>query len=136
MRVFLDTNVLVAAFATRGMCADVVRTVLAEHEWVVSETVLGELRRVLGDKIGLPEKGVLSIIDFVRQQAKLADQKEGSPGVSLRDPDDVPVLNEALGGSADVLVTGDKDLLELERVQEMRILTPRGFWEFVTSHPG
>jgi putative PIN family toxin of toxin-antitoxin system len=133
VRVFLDTNVLVAAFATRGMCADVVRTVLGEHEWVVSETVLGELRRVLSDKIGLPEKGVLSIIDFVRQQAKLADQKEGSPGVSLRDPDDVPVLNEALGGSVDVLVTGDKDLLELERVQEMRILTPRGFWEFVTS---
>ena len=34
VRVFLDTNVLVAAFATRGLCADVVRTVLAEHELV------------------------------------------------------------------------------------------------------
>ena len=133
MRVFLDTNVLVAAFATRGMCADVVRTVLAEHDWVVSETILGELQRVLTDRIGLPRKGVRSIVEFVRQQAEVAGPREESPVVAVRDPDDVAVLNDALGGSADVLVTGDKDLLELEKVQEMRILTPRGFWELVTS---
>jgi len=47
VRVFLDTNVLVSAFATRGVCADLVRFVLAEHTLVTSEVVLRELRRVL-----------------------------------------------------------------------------------------
>jgi predicted nucleic acid-binding protein len=47
VRVCLDTNVLVAAFATRGLCADVLRTVLAEHDLVVGEVILAELRRVL-----------------------------------------------------------------------------------------
>jgi hypothetical protein len=36
VRVCLDTNVLVAAFATRGLCADVLRTVIAEHELVLA----------------------------------------------------------------------------------------------------
>ena len=40
MRVFLDTNVLVAAFATRGLCADVFRLVLAEHELLVSAALI------------------------------------------------------------------------------------------------
>ena len=53
MRVALDTNVLVAAFATRGLCADLVRVVLAEHELVFPPAVRTELRRVLAKKIGL-----------------------------------------------------------------------------------
>ena len=52
MRVFLDTNVLVAAYATRGLCEDVFRVILAEHELVVSDTVLAEFERVLGQKLG------------------------------------------------------------------------------------
>ena len=47
MRVFLDTNVLVSAFATRGLCADVLRLILAEHTLVTGEVVLRELRRAL-----------------------------------------------------------------------------------------
>lgn len=44
MRVALDTNVLVSAVATRGLCADVFNLVLAEHHLVVSVTVLSELQ--------------------------------------------------------------------------------------------
>lgn len=133
MKVFLDTNVLVAAFATRGLCADVVRTVLAEHEWLVSETVLSELRRVLADKVGLPDAGVRSIERFVRAQTRIVLSAEDAAPVPVRDPDDAVVLGEALGGSADVLVTGDRDLLDLEGIPGLRIVDPRGFWDLVTS---
>ena len=51
MRVFLDTNVLVAAFATRGLCADVFRLVLAEHELLVSPALIEEVTRTLTKKI-------------------------------------------------------------------------------------
>jgi putative PIN family toxin of toxin-antitoxin system len=133
VRVSLDTNVLVAAFATRGLCADVVRTVLAEHEWIVSETVLGELQRALTDKIGLPESGVRSVVRFVREQAEVTIAAPTASPVAIRDPDDEAVLSDALNASADVLVTGDRDFLDLEEVPGLRILNPRGFWSLATS---
>ena len=129
MRVFLDTNVLVAAFGTRGLCADVVRTVLAEHELVVSNTVLEELSRTLIEKIRLPETAVREITTFLRASASLA---QAAPAhVAIRDPDDAVILAEALASSADVLVTGDKDLLEAGEFPGIRILEPRGFWQLV-----
>jgi predicted nucleic acid-binding protein len=54
VKVFLDTNVLVSGFVTRGLCADVIRLALAEHELIVAQVVLAELKRVLKQKIELP----------------------------------------------------------------------------------
>jgi len=44
MRVFLDTNLLVSAVATRGLCADVLREVLLSHQLVISPPLLSELK--------------------------------------------------------------------------------------------
>ena len=52
MRVFLDTNVIASATATRGLCADVLRTAIEFHELVVSDHLLDEVRRILKDKFG------------------------------------------------------------------------------------
>ena len=73
MRVFLDTNVLVAAYATHGLCEDVFRVLLAEHELVVSETVLAEFERVLGQKLRLPLPQVKTLSSFPRRQADIVD---------------------------------------------------------------
>jgi predicted nucleic acid-binding protein len=54
--VFFDTKVLIAAFATRGLCADLFAHVLLEHELVVGEVVLTELRRNLRTKLTLRRK--------------------------------------------------------------------------------
>lgn len=137
MRVFPDTNVLVAAFATRGLCADVLRTVLAEHELLISVTVVEELTRVLIEKIRVPEPTVREIAIFLRASASVADAPANTPPVVVRDPDDAVVLGEALATRADVLVTGDKDLLEAGEVPGIRILDPRGFWQLVREQgPG
>jgi putative PIN family toxin of toxin-antitoxin system len=127
--VFLDTNVLVAAFATRGLCADVFRLTLAAHEMVVSEQVMTELERTLREKIGLPERELRSVLSLVREEATLAREAEAT--VSVRDPSDTPILAAALASGADVLVTGDRDLLELEQPVRIRIVSPRGFWQLV-----
>jgi putative PIN family toxin of toxin-antitoxin system len=132
VRVFLDTSVLVAAFATRGLCADVLRTVLAEHELIVGETVLAELGRVLKEKIGTPEAQARDVVAFVRQHARMAAEVP-VPTVDLRDPNDLPILAGAIQGAAEVLVTGDKDLLVLRRVGSLPILDPRGFWDLITG---
>lgn len=129
MRVFLDTNVLVAAFATRGLCADIFRLTLAAHEMVVSEQVMTELERTLREKIGLPERELRSVLSLVREEATLAREAEAT--VSVRDPSDTPILAAALASGADVLVTGDRDLLELGQPVRIRIVSPRGFWQLV-----
>ncbi len=67
MRVFLDTNVLVSAFATRGLCADLMRHILAEHELVTGEVVLTELRAILREKIKAPASVILDIERLLRE---------------------------------------------------------------------
>jgi len=129
VKVFLDTNVLVAALATRGLCADVLRTVLAEHELLVSPTVVEELTRTLIQKLRVPEPMVRQVAAFLRASASLVEAPPSMVPVDVRDPDDAVILGEALASGAEVLVTGDNDLLELGEVPGIRVLSPRGFWE-------
>ncbi len=130
MRVFLDTNVLVSAFATRGVCADVLRVVLAEHTLVTGEVVLRELRRVLQTRIGLPPRTVQEIEEFLREH-EVAPKPAARASVPKRDPDDQWVLASAIESRADILVTGDRDLLDVAAAVRIRIVDPRGFWELV-----
>ena len=128
MRVFLDTNVLVAAFATRGLCADVLREVLVGHELLVGEVVLTELERALTRRLQLPATAVEEILAFLREQEVVP--KPGKPApLPVRDPADRWILASALAGRADVLVTGDRDLLDVAPQSPLRILDPRAFWE-------
>ena len=128
MRVFLDTNVLVAAFATRGLCADVMRVVLAEHQLLTGEVVLAELRKALRQRIKLPSATIDEIVALLRAQEVVA--KPDSPSdLSLRDPDDRWILASAVAAHADVLVTGDQDLLAAADLAPLPIVDPRGFWD-------
>ena len=128
MRVFLDTNVLVAAFATRGLCADVLRHVLAEHELVVGEVVLTELRKAFTHRLRLPRPTIEAILQFLREHETVPKPKEPAD-FPIRDSDDQWILASALAGRADVLITGDRDLLDLAGSAPLRILDPRAFWE-------
>lgn len=128
MRVFLDTNVLVAAFATRGLCADVLRYVLAQHQLVTGEVVLRELRRALTRRIKLPSQTVDEILTLLREQ-EVVGRPAKPADVNLRDPDDAWVVASAVAGHAEVLVTGDRDLLDAADELPVRVLDPRAFWE-------
>jgi len=54
-------------------------------------------------------------------------------GIEVRDPDDVAVLEQAIAGEADMLVTGDRDFLEIDEGIPVRIVSPRGLWEALRS---
>ncbi len=128
MKVFLDTNVLVSAVATRGLCADVMRAVLSSPQLVISIPLLNELCRTLTDKIGLPEDIVSDFSDLLRQDA-ICSTSTDTLNIDFSDADDIPILASALNGGAEYFVTGDKALLELDKVSKMDILSPRRFWE-------
>ena len=135
MRVFLDTNVLAAAFTTRGLCADVVRYVLAEHRLITGDVVLDELRDVLANRFKLRSSTTKDILDLLPNQEVVAKPKKAA-STPIRDPDDAWILASAIEGRCDVLVTGDRDLLDIADAAPLPILSPRGFWEFVRKQAG
>jgi putative PIN family toxin of toxin-antitoxin system len=127
LRVFLDTNVPVSAFATRGLCADVVRQVLAEHTLVTGEVVSRELRRILRTRLRLPTRRIGEIERFLREQEVVP--RPGKPSdTAVRDPDDAWVLASAEAAKADVLVTNDHDLLDIADEASLDIVDSRAFW--------
>jgi putative PIN family toxin of toxin-antitoxin system len=132
VRIFLDTNVLASAVATRGICADVFQVALAEHQLVVGEKVLTELHRVLQKKF----RATLELADetdgVLRREAEVFG-KAPRLGLSLSDADDVVVLEQAVAGQAEVFVTGERGLLEAELELPLRILSPRGFWDLMRT---
>ena len=132
MRILLDTNVLVAAYATRGFCHDILELVLAQHQLLVGETVLEELQRVLADNLGIREAHVSEVVGLVREHADVVAPIEPATWPAT-DPADRWVAAAALNGAADILVTGDKDLLEAAPVAGLRIVSPRGLWELLRA---
>ena len=127
MRVFLDTNVLVSAFATRGLCADLFRAVIAEHEPVIGEVVLSELQRVLLTRFRVPEERVRQIEELLRSYEVVPRPTAMDP-MPVRDASERWVLANARAGGVDMLVTGDTDLLAVAKNAGVRILSPRDFW--------
>jgi len=132
MRVFLDTNVIVSATATRGLCADVFREVLLSHKLVVSEALLVEVSRVLSTKFGANTEMIESVIQILNQDTILS-RPLNTPDVAIRDRDDLAILASALAGNAKVLITGDKELLAIGSLQNLEIISPRQFWEKIVG---
>ena len=128
MRVFLDTNVLVSAFASRGLCADLLELVLLEHDLVLGRNVLRELDKALREKVRLSAAHAAEIAELVSGEAVLLVDK-AEPARVKADADDAQVLGEALAGHAEVFITGDAVLLKLRTVGPLRIVSPRQFWE-------
>ena len=125
-RVCLDSNVLVAAFVARGLCADVLRLVLSEYELVIPEVVAQEVRRVLTEKLKASQEAV-SAAEAVLERCNIVPRADAVSPISLRDPDDERVLAGAIFAGAQILVSGDQDLLTVADKSPIRILSPRGF---------
>lgn len=70
---------------------------------------------------------VADIERFLREHEVIPKPRR-PPATKLRDPDDAWILASALPGRADILVTGDRDLLSLAGDVPLRIVDPRGFW--------
>lgn len=132
MRVFLDTNVLVSAFASRGLCADLFELVLLEHELVLGRNVLRELSKALRGKVKLSTARMSEIVDFVSGESVQVVDK-AVPAQAEVDADDAIVLGEALAGQAEIFVTGDAALLELGSIEGLLVVSPRSFWEILHS---
>ena len=132
MRLVLDSNVIIAAFATRGLCHALFEYCLDNHEVIVCEEILGEVRAALLGKIKVPEKVVGEVDDYLRSSAELVRPAAVSVR-NLTDSSDLPILGAAVSSGAVFLITGDSELLALGKVSATEIVSPRTFWEEMKS---
>jgi len=135
MRLVLDTNVLIAALITRGVCADLLEHCVLRHTIICSEVILGELRKHLAGKFKYSEKEAGEAVDLLRSPMRMVVPQELKEPV-CRDPDDDWILATAIAGDVECIVTGDKDLLTIGRYQGVEIVSPSHFGAFEMGSRG
>jgi len=128
MKVILDTNVIIAAFSSHGLCSLVFELSLSKYEIIIiSNHILNELKKNFNKKIKLPPDKILEIIDYLKSTCILCDYQKLKQAV-CRDKDDDEILALGKSNDAKYIITGDKDLLTLKKYEKFKIITPREFW--------
>jgi len=127
MRVVYDTNVLVAAFLTEGVCAKLLgRARRKQLDLMISPFILGEFENVLLRKFSASKEEIRSATKIILDAAQRVSHTPTLSGI-CRDPDDDRILSCALSARAEYLVTGDNHLLQLKEFHGIKILTPAAF---------
>jgi predicted nucleic acid-binding protein len=102
---------------------------LGEHEMLTGEVVIEELRGVLRRKFRVPTETVNEIESFLRGYHVEPKPRELAK-LKLADRNDLVVVGSAIKAKAEILITGDQEILELgEKPNGLRICSPREFWE-------
>ncbi len=128
MRIALDSSVLIAAHISRaGVCAELLEDLLLHHELVTSEFILGELKGKLVEKFRFPEREADQLAAFLRRAAVVVEPADLPPDLR-RDPTDIPILGTAVGGECALLISVDRDLLDMQRISEIPIVRPGEYW--------
>jgi uncharacterized protein len=127
LRLVADTNTVVSALLWRGTPHRLFQALeTAEIAFYTSRALLDELadvlaRRKLARAVRASEKSVATLLANYEAFAQLIESRPLREPVG-RDPDDEAVLACALAARADLIVSGDKDLLVLKAHQRMRIV--------------
>ena len=129
MRVVLDTNVLIAALVFPGGQGDLAlrRIIEGRDQLLLSAPILDELLSVLGRKFSRDAEELAHVAVFLSDLA-LTVKPRRRLRVVADDPDN-RILECALAGRAEAIVTGDKALLALREFRAIRLITLRSYLE-------
>ena len=125
-RVVVDTNALISRLLIpASVPGRAVRKAVDDAQLLISEDTLGELAEVLSRRQFDAYIKIADRQDFLRLLGRVAEMIPIVYTIrACRDPKDDKFLELAVNGRADLIVTGDKDLLALDPFQHVRILTP------------
>ena len=131
MRVVFDTNILVSALVFPGGQGEAaLRRIIEEiDQLVLSRPILDELLGVLGRKFARDAEELAHVAVYLSDIATIVAPKQRIRAV--KDEPDNRILECAVSGHAEVIVTGDKVLLALKHYEEIRLLTLRDYLESV-----
>lgn len=125
-RIVLDTNILVSALVYGGNPKKAFLLALSKQIQVITSPVLqAEFTDIIAKKFPLSLKNI-SLLKKQIRRTFITVQPSRSIDI-VRDDDDNRVLEAAIKGRCDYIVTGDKDLLELKSYQDIKIVTVAEF---------
>lgn len=126
MKVVLDTNIYISAALKAGLSAEIVELAFTTNliSLITSEEILGELENKLLSKFERAENVVDIFIDRVRRIAEVVEIRE-KVDIVKRDPKDNKILECALSGKADIIVTADQDLIKIKTFRGIAIVHPK-----------
>lgn len=128
MKIFLDTNVLIASFVSNGLCHELLEHCVLNRHLYTSEFVLDEFKEKLEIKFKVSSDVAADAVDLIREQAEITDEAT-LDGVISRDPDDDHILAAATKAECELIITGDKDLLVFLQYEGIPIITRREFFD-------
>ena len=133
IRAVLDTNVLVSALLFSGLPARLVSAWQASRfHPVLSSPILEEYLRTLAyPKFRLTPETIRALAEETILPFFETVHLKVTPFKMLRDPDDAKFIECALAASVPWIVSGDSDLLDLGRVESVRIITVREFLDHI-----
>jgi putative PIN family toxin of toxin-antitoxin system len=125
VRITLDSSVLIAAHISRaGVCAELLEDILLHHELVISSFILEELGRNLVKKFDFPKRDAEQVRIFLRRVSMIV-QPADLPPDSCKD---VPILGTAVAGECSLLISVDRDLLEMKQFRGIPLVRPGDYW--------
>ena len=128
MKAVFDTNVLIAAFLTEGICAKLlVRAHRRDFDLILCDAILQEFERVLKKKFAISPHETSEALTILSEATQEILGHTHSVTPICRDSDDDLILACARDAAADYIVTGDEDVLVLKNYERIRIVTPREF---------
>jgi putative PIN family toxin of toxin-antitoxin system len=128
VKAVFDTNVLVAAFVSEGVCSKLLtRARKRQFQLFVSHFILQEFERVLIRKLKVSRDEARDAVSLVSEAADVILHPPDLDTFICRDSNDDKVLACSLAAEADYLVTGDADLLALRSFRSTLIISPRDF---------
>ncbi len=126
MKIVFDTNVLISALIFPGVSSEIFDFVLNNHEIWLSEWIIKEFSRKCRDKFKIPTDALGDTLKHLGERVNIAIPKGEKPEI-CRDPDDDNVLWVTRTVEAEILITGDQDLLVLKNFEDTQILSPREY---------
>ena len=128
MRALFDTNVLLAAFLTEGVCEKLLTRARKRHfDLITCPFILREFERILVKKFSATKQEKETALALIAEAARDSVDPSEIPAGACRDKDDDNVLACAVEAEAEYLVTGDKDLLDMKKYKGINIVAPREF---------
>lgn len=128
MKAVFDTNVLVAAFMTEGLCSSLlIRARRHDFDLILSGDIVREFKNTLTKKFKISAADVSEITAIVKEAALEVIDHPAPIARTCRDKDDDMVIACAVSADTDYIVTGDEDLLVLKRYKNIAIINPRNF---------
>lgn len=126
MRIVFDTNVFIASTLQGGFTENLITTLLDENliTIICSEEILEEVQEKLQKKLHWGKNDARDFSIYIGEISEIVKTKEKITVVQ-RDPDDNKILECAIAGKADLIISSDQDLIKLKEFRGIAIVHPK-----------